>query len=130
MKKLLSSALAIVMALSASAYDFMVDGLYYNYNNDGTTVTVTYQHLSAPNYFSLSGAITIPTTVTYNDITYSVTSIGYAAFWYCYGLTSVTIPNSVTHIDEWAFRDCTGLTSVTIPNSVTTIGEAAFYNCI
>ena len=129
MKKLLSSALTLVMALSASAYDFMVDDLCYNYNNDGTTVTVTYQHLSAPNYLRINGAITIPATVTYNDTTYSVTSIGYAAFWYCYGLTSVTIPNSVTSISNYAFSDCRGLTSVTIPNSVTSIGNNAFYGC-
>ena len=43
----------------------------------------------------------------------SVTSIGNNAFYYCSGLTSVTIPNSVTSIGEDAFRDCTGLTSVT-----------------
>ena len=129
MKKLLSSALTLVMALSSSAYDFMVDDLCYNYNNDGTTVTVTYQHLSAPNYLRINGAITIPATVTYNDTTYSVTSIGYAAFWYCYGLTSVTIPNSVTSISNYAFSECRGLTSVTISNSVTSIGNNAFYGC-
>ena len=59
----------------------------------------------------------------------SVTSIGGAAFTYCYTLMSVTIPNSVTSIGDRAFRYCTGLMSVTIGNSVTSIGESAFSNC-
>ena len=42
----------------------------------------------------------------------SVTSIGYAAFGGCTGLTSVTIPNSVTSIGQAAFGGCTGLTSI------------------
>jgi hypothetical protein len=59
----------------------------------------------------------------------SVTSIGNQAFWYCIGLTSVTIPNSVTGIGVSAFAYCSGLTSITIPNSVTSIGTYAFVGC-
>lgn len=59
----------------------------------------------------------------------SVTSIGQGAFYGCYGLTSVTIPNSVTYIGSCAFWRCTGLTSVVIGNSVTSIGGSAFNGC-
>ena len=58
-----------------------------------------------------------------------VTSIRYAAFEGCSGLTSVLIPNSVTSIGYAAFEGCEGLTSVVIPNSVTNIGEKAFSGC-
>ena len=59
----------------------------------------------------------------------TVTSIGYAAFYKCSDLTSITIPNSVKSIEDCAFSDCSGLTSITIPNSMTSIGEEAFMNC-
>lgn len=59
----------------------------------------------------------------------SLNKIGDYAFYYCTGLTSVTIPNSVTSIGDYAFEYCTGLTSITIPNSVTSIGFEAFRGC-
>ena len=120
-------AVALLLPQAAAAYSFMVGGLCYNRNSDGTSVTVTYQTTSSPRYTDLSGDLVIPATVTYSGTTYSVTSIGSYAFTDCSGLTSVTIPNSVTSIVGSAFSGCSGLTSVTIPNSVTYIGNNAFY---
>ena len=125
MKKLLSFALALVMSISASAYDFMVDGLCYNINSDETSVTVISSSSSSPN-----GSLVIPPSVTYSGITYSVITIGNYAFKHCTGVTSVTIPNSVTTIGKEAFYGCRGLTSIIIPNSVTTIGISAFEGCV
>ena len=80
-------------------------------------------------YESKSGDLIIPSTISYNCTTYSVTSIGDYAFSYCSSLTSVTIPNSVISIGEGAFYGCSSLTSITIPNSVTLIGGGAFAWC-
>ena len=119
----------------ASAHDIEVKNaddvtIYYKYINNGTELAVTYRgdsYSSYPNEYQ--GNVAIPEEVTFMNRTRKVTCIGDCAFWYCSGLTSVTIPNSVTSISKSAFAGCSGLTSVTIPNSVTSIGSSAFYYC-
>ena len=126
-------AVAIMMlSLQAMAYDFPFTHqgktLYYNITSENT-VAVTYYTNNYNNYDYVSGDVVIPSTVTYDGTTYSVTSIGESAFYVCSDLTSVTIPNNVTSIGESAFSGCSGLTSVTIPNGVTSIGFWTFKNC-
>ena len=60
---------------------------------------------------------------------YPVTSIGADAFYNCYSLTSITIPEGVTSIGDYAFYYCSSLTKITIPESVNSIGAIAFYGC-
>ena len=128
MKSLITSALmilALMLPTTATAYDFMVDSIYYNIT--GThTVEVTYEREYWDDY---SGDVAIPATVTHSGIVYDVKSIGYKAFAYCSGLSSVTIPNSVTSIGQRAFWNCRGLTSMTIPRFVSFIGMGAFADC-
>ncbi len=127
--KHLFTALLLMVATVAMAHDFEVGGIYYSILSE-KTVEVTYRGDSYNSYSNeYTGSVDIPSMVTYNDLTYSVTSIGDFAFDGCTGLTSITIPNSVTSIGDYAFDDCSGLTSVTIPNSVTTIGYDAFLGC-
>jgi len=59
----------------------------------------------------------------------NVTEIENSAFYECYYLTAITIPNSVTIIGNLAFANCSSLTYVTISNSVTSIGDGAFNSC-
>ena len=93
---------AVLFACStAKAYDALIDGIYYNFNED--KAEVTYESSS---YNSYTGDIAIPEFVVYNEKTYSVTSIGAYAFSSCSGLTSVTIPNTVTSIEIYAFSSC------------------------
>ena len=120
-----------ILSFHAMAYDFSYtyqgNTLYYNITSDNT-IEVTYYSSTTDNNY-VSGDVVIPSSVTNNGTTYSVTSIGDYAFYLCIGLTSVTIPNSVTSIADYAFEGCSSLTSVTIPNSVTSIGKWAFISC-
>lgn len=99
-KPLLIAVLALLCSTAATAHDFEVNGIYYNITNASyKTVAVTYRGASYSSYSNeYTGSVVIPTTVKYNNVTYGVTSIGYSAFEYCSGLTSVTISNSVTTI--------------------------------
>ena len=131
MKKLFTLFLALVASVGIIyASDTQVDGIWYDFDNTNNTATVTYRGSSYDSYYDeYSGSVIIPSSVTYNDTTYSVTSIGDDAFRECFSLTSVTIGNGVTSIGERAFWFCESLTSVTIPNSVTSIGYSAFCGC-
>ena len=116
------TALLLLCCTVASAADFKVDGICYNIlSEEDKTVEVT-----SGGYYS--GAVTIPASVTYNSITYSVTSIGKIAFASTF-LKSIKIPSSVTSIGNSAFVSCHSLTSIEIPSSVTSIGNEAFSNC-
>ena len=53
-----------------------------------------------------SGDVIIPEQFIYNDINYTVISIGGHAFENCNSLTSITIPNSIKSISEYAFYKC------------------------
>lgn len=78
---------------------------------------------------STSGTVTIPSEVTYNNETYTVTLIELSAFYRCFDVTAVHIPNSITKIGRGAFESCTRLESIDIPSNVITIEQAAFYGC-
>ena len=123
MKKFYFLFLMMLLPLAASADAVQIGAIYYNLNAENQTAEVT----NNPNKYS--GDIVIPESVTYEEVTYSVTSIGYAAFQDCSGLTSITIPNGVTSIGGSAFDKCSGLISVVIPNSVSSIGNYALTDC-
>ena len=123
MKKHLLFLFAALLPLLASAQTKVeIDGIWYNLTTETHTAEVT----RGGNY---SGSITIPATVTYDGVAYSVTSIGNYAFYDCSSLTSITIPEGVTSIGYAAFYDCSSLKSITIPKGVTSIGGSAFYGC-
>ena len=92
----------------------------------------------------------IPSTVTSNGSTFTVTTIGNNAFDYSPmseiiipetvtkigaafqnsdSLKSITIPNSVKTIDDYTFQGCINLETVVLPNGLKSIGNLSFYIC-
>ena len=122
--------LSVMLALSVMAgmaQSFTAGDLNYQVNPDGISVTLT-GHVDG---YNATGALDIPASVSYQGNDYTVTTIGNAAFLYCFYLTSLTIPNSVTTIGNSAFAYCQGFTGdLVIPNSVTIIEESAFHTCL
>ena len=123
MKKLFFLFVLTILPLAASADAVEIDGIYYKLDANAKEAEVT-EH---PQKYS--GEINIPESVTFEEVIYSVTTIGYQAFKYCFDLTSITIPSSVTSIATNAFLQCSNLTSVSFPNSLKSIGVAAFASC-
>lgn len=94
----------LIMSAKAFAYDFEVDGIYYNILSD-TTCEVTYKSLGSRNDYI--GKVIIPKQVSkYHVGTKRVVAIGACAFALCPSLSSIDIPNSVKEIGNSAFENC------------------------
>ena len=94
-----------------------INGIYYVLDSSSKTASVTYTGTTSdynPSSTAYTGSITIPSTVTYNSITYSVTRIGEYAFQSCNELTSITIPETIISIGDGVFSGCTSLEAVNI----------------
>ena len=115
---------ALLLLCSTVTFAFVDNGIYYKILSEADMTVEIFG-----GSVKYTGDVVIPESVTYNDVTYSVVSIGEEAFYQCSNLTSVVIPNSVKTIGNMAFRNCSNLTGVVIPNSVKTIGDEAFYGC-
>ena len=136
MKRLiLSIVLAAICSISSFAYNFSAMSesghtLYYTITSSSSpyTVEVVSQNTYSPYYTTYpTGNLTIPSSVTNNSKTYSVTSIGDYAFYGCSRLTSVTIGNSVTSIADNAFYGCSRLTTVNFnATSCTSMGNSSY----
>ena len=128
-KRVFLSFIALLISLTASAYTFTVDGIYYKILSEtDKTVAVTANdgRSSGSKY---TGDVIIPSTVTFAGKTYNVTEIAWYAFSSCTDLTSVSIPDCITSIGGYAFQSCNKLTSIEIPNGIKTIEKYTFYYC-
>ena len=97
----------------------VVDGLRYTLNNG--EATLARQALNITNNI-------IPSSITYKNSVYKVTTIEDKAFYDCESIMTMNVGAEITHIGSWAFSGCTNLTKIVIPRSVTSVGEYVFNN--
>ena len=126
MRKILISLLALLFSAGLMAETVLIDGLYYSL---GSTTATLLKDQSSDQLYKAYTSVTVPASVTYNNYTYPVVTIGTDAFEYCSNLQSVTLPNSITSINSYAFSYCTKLGSVNLPEGLTTISLYAFRSC-
>jgi len=122
-KNLALIVLFLLIGQQVFSYDFEVGGIYYNYDADTQSATVTKGDIT------YKGSIVIPPSVSYKGREMNVTEIGERAFSDCRELTEITLPRTITAINGYAFYGCEGLKKLVIPKSVKKINDrGAFSN--
>lgn len=120
--------LGLLVSSTAYSYSFVSEGIYYNILSDKASVEVTYRNT---NYDTYIGEIIIPSEVSYNGNTYTVTGIGSRAFYKCSTVTSITIPPTISKIGLYAFEDANHIQKVNISNltSWCMMDVSGYYSC-
>ena len=107
------------LSISASA-ETTSSGFVYTVS--GTTATIT-------GYTGSSEYLTIPSTITNNGVTYTVTSLGQNAFRENSTIKRVYISSGIQNIGQMCFYKCSNLTYVSIPNTVQNMSTSCFEFC-
>lgn len=111
-------------SIASHAYDFEVDGLYYN------LISASDKTCELVGGNDNLTQITIPNAITVRNQNLSVVSMSSYAFKNKTNAVSVSFRESViTEIPSNAFYACTQLSSVVLSSKIVTISSAAFYNC-
>lgn len=98
----------------AHALSFDIGGITYHTDSYGNNNQTPKAEVAVRSEGKYVGAIVIPAKVTYEGITYTVTSIGNGAFSGSSDLTSLTIPNTVTSVGSNSFNSCSSLREIII----------------
>ena len=124
----------LMICQNAFAYDYYVNGIYYRKATQqlpgggcGETYLIVVNDDDLNTY---SGDVVIPDAETINGETYRVRYIGSEAFYGCFNLTSVTLPNTIVNIGYHSFAECYHLQVIDIPSSVQQINSNAFSKCL
>lgn len=88
------------LSLPVFAYDFEVDGIYYNIIS---AMDLTLEVSNNPDN-QYSGDVTLPSNVDFSGREFNVVAIGEKAFANCDGLNSIKIPSSIKTIKADAFN--------------------------
>lgn len=112
---------AMLVSLTAAAYDFEVGGIYYNVVSTTDFTCSVAGHASSADVVSL----TIPETVSYNGRQLDVISVAPQAFMNDKYLLTVVVGANVKQLGRSAF-DSSSVTKVVLPEGLETIGINCF----
>ena len=143
MKQVFTFLAVIMMAMAlpkvARAYDFSAMNaesnyrtLYFNIITDSTVEVTDYNFYNR----SISGLLKIPSHVSYNGYTYSVTKISSGAFSLCENITSLRIPETVIDLGQTSsdsfhpFIGCNKITSIQVDTNNPIYDSRNFCNAI
>lgn len=118
----------IVLLKEGNGYNFsgdesieiILNGIKYRLNIDKTAEVLANDY---------SGDIIIPENVTYNDVTYRITSLENGCFNDCSYLKSISLPDGITSLGKNCFYSCDNLTSISLPEGLTSLGDNCFAYC-
>lgn len=118
---------------SAIVYDTHIDAGNFTYYlaNDDVAILVQCDNSEITTF-------TVPSQITYDDITRTVIGIGLnldevtnpeMGVFYQSEITSVILPDTLQYIGKFTFSGCEGLNEIQIPSTVTEIYDNAFTGC-
>jgi hypothetical protein len=105
------------------------DGYTYRVTEVDKSVTITYFDDMIDGWEEYDWTLDIPSEVTYNGVTFTVTSIGYRAITQQWHYDVFNIPSTVKTIEAYAFSNNRFTTHINLPEGLEYIGASAFEGC-
>lgn len=110
MKRIILSLLLTVIAVAGWGQEFTIGKINYVVTGENTCIVTNVE-------YDITGDIVVPSSVSYDNVTYDVKSISEAAF-IGTNCTSIVVSEGITTIGMYAFLSCPKLTSVTLPSTL------------
>ena len=122
--KLFTIALFLLSMAIYGQTSFTVGQLVYTVRDENPdAVSVRAKNMS------ISGVVTIPSTVEHDDVTYAVEQVEEEGFFECEGITEVIMSENMRIIDAFAFGWCAKLEKITLSSTVDSLGYSPFDAC-
>lgn len=135
-KRQLTFFLLVLCAFSMSAANFEIDGIWYETTSDQTVRVIPETNATDGSgtfiifNYPYEGDLTIPSSVTYGSVTYTVTAAKPGTFRESSKLVSVSLPATLTDLGEAPFASCSRLEAITVAeeNPAYTVIDGLLYD--
>ena len=129
MKKYIFLLIALLSSLSTWAYDdYELDGIAYRiYAANGSDPAYASVYQNKSSVYDLSGTVTIPASITYNETNYPVTKI---ERWYYGNEVDLVLPVSIKQESDVSWSYVHALNSLKLPESFTSFNLVSVRSAI